>query len=271
MLQPLQDIEGWIFMSRIQETFLNQKPLIGFVTGGDPDLETTEQLLLTMAESDVDMIEVGIPFSDPTAEGPVFQAANERALKAGCTVDGIFEVIAKVRQKVSIPILFVTYANPIYVYGKERFMKRCQDVQVDGILIPDVPFEEKEEFLEVCKEYKVELISIIAPASKERMEKIMKEAKGFFYGISSFKAIAENPEEQKRILEMVSHAKEINAIPCAIDFDIFTPEQAKIVAPLCDGVIVGSAIVKILEEHGKNAVPLVGTFLKEMKQVIESV
>ena len=196
-------------MNRIQEAFQNKKAFIPFITGGDPSLEITERLLYAMEEAGADLIEIGIPFSDPTAEGVVIQKANERALEAGCTTDKLFDTIKRARKKVRVPMVFLTYVNPIYTYGKERFMKRCVECGIDGLIVPDMPFEEKGELAPVCADYGV-----------------------------------------------------------AVGFGISTPQQAKEMAGIADGAIVGSAIVKIIEEYGKDAVPSVAEYVQKMKRAV---
>ena len=172
-------------MSRIQNAFKNGKAFIPFITAGDPDLDTTEKLIYAMEKAGADLIELGVPFSDPTAEGPVIQEANERALANGCTTDKLFDMMEKVRKNTEIPIVYLTYLNPIYAYGKEKFMKKCQECGVDGLIIPDLPYEEKDELSDVCKKYGIDMISLITPTSQERVTMIAKEAEGFVYCVSS--------------------------------------------------------------------------------------
>lgn len=253
-------------MSRIKEAFSDKKAFIAFITGGDPDIEITEALLYEIAEAGADLIEIGIPFSDPTAEGPIIQAANERALRAGCTVDKLFDLIQKVRRKISTPIVFLTYANPVFSYGKEAFMKRCKEAQIDGILMPDVPFEERDEFAEVCRKYDVDFLSMIALTSEERIFKIAKEAQGFLYCVSSLGVTGARVDIPTEIGEKIAQVKQISEIPCAIGFGIATTEQAKKMAKISDGVIVGSAIVKLVEKYGKECIPIVGEYVRQMKQ-----
>lgn len=166
-------------MSRIGNAFKNGKAFIPFVTGGDPSLDVTEQLIYAMTEAGADLIEIGVPFSDPVAEGVVIQDANERALAAGCTTDKLFDLVAKVRKTVEIPIVFLTYVNPIYTYGKEAFLKKCRECGLDGLIVPDLPYEEKGEILPECEKYGVDLISLVAPTSHERVKLIAREAQGF--------------------------------------------------------------------------------------------
>lgn len=258
-------------MSRITEAFQKGKAFIPFVTGGDPDIETTKSLVKAMARAGADLIEIGIPFSDPTAEGPVIQAASERALKAGCTTDRLFDMAEDLRKTETVPLLFMTYINPIFTYGKERFMKRCREAGIDGVIIPDLPYEEKEEIQSQCREYGIELISLIAPTSKERIYKIAKEAEGFIYCVSSLGVTGVRSEIKTDIGEMVNLVREASKIPCAVGFGISTPEQAEKMASLSDGAIVGSAIVKIVEAHGTDSVEYVYQYVKEMKNAVTGI
>lgn len=265
MLQQSQDTEEWKFMSRISKAFEKEKAFIAFITGGDPDIETSYELIKAMAESGADIIEIGIPFSDPIAEGPVIQEASLRALNAGTTTDSLFDMVAKLRKEIDIPLIFMTYINPIYVYGTERFMKKCAEAGIDGVIVPDVPFEEKAELASQCEANGVDLISMIAPTSKERIEMIAREAKGFIYCVSSLGVTGVRSEIKTDIGTMVGHVKAVTDVPCAVGFGIATPEQAKKMAGLSDGAIVGSAIVKLVAEYGKDAVPYVADYVKSMK------
>lgn len=255
-------------MSRIAEAFQNGKAFIPFVSGGDPDLETSEKLLIAMQQSGADMIEIGVPFSDPIAEGPVIQEANERALAAGCTTDKLFDMVVQARKSVTIPLVFLTYINPIYTYGKERFMKRCQEVGIDGIIIPDLPYEEKEELASTCKEYGVDMISLIAPTSHERIKMIAKDASGFIYCVSSLGVTGVRKEIRTDITSMINLVKEVSNVPVAVGFGISTPEQAAKMAAVSDGAIVGSAIVKIIAQYGRDSIEPVSEFVKRMKSAI---
>ena len=255
-------------MSRIKSAFENKKAFIAFVTGGDPDLETTEALIPQMAEAGADLIEIGIPFSDPIAEGIVIQEADVRALKAQTTTDKLFDMVKRVRERVDIPLVFMTYVNPIYTYGTEKFMKRCAECGIDGVIVPDVPFEEHDEVKGACKAQGVELISMIAPTSKERINMIAKEAEGFLYCVSSLGVTGVRSKITTNIKEMVDQVKAVSDIPCAIGFGISTPVQAKEMAAVSDGAIVGSAIVKIIAQHGKNCIEPVCAYVKEMKAAV---
>ena len=256
-------------MSKISEAFKDTKAFIPFITGGDPSLEITEQLLYAMEEAGADIIEIGIPFSDPIAEGPVIQAANERALAAGCTTDRLFETVKKAREKVQVPMVFLTYLNPIFTYGKERFMERCRECGIQGVIVPDMPFEEKGELREVCREYGVEIISLIAPTSHERITAIAKEAEGYIYCVSSLGVTGMRKEISTDIQGMVDKVRQATKVPCAVGFGISTPEQAQKMAAVSDGVIVGSRIVKIVEEYGEKSVPYVREYVENMKKALK--
>ena len=255
-------------MSNIKKAFEHGKAFIAFVTCGDPPLETTEELVLAMEHAGADLIELGIPFSDPTAEGPVIQGANLRALSGGVTTDKIFDMVARLRQKTQIPMVFMTYANVVFSYGTERFIKRAADLGMDGLILPDVPFEEKEEFDTVCQKYGLDLVSLIAPTSHDRIRMIAKEANGFVYCVSSLGVTGVRSEITTDIGAMVNLVKEESDIPCAVGFGISTPEQAARMAEKCDGVIVGSAIVKLCGQYGKDCVPYVAEYVKSMKDAI---
>ena len=226
-------------MSKISEAFKDTKAFIPFITGGDPSLEITQQLLYAMEEAGADIIEIGIPFSDPIAEGPVIQAANERALAAGCTTDRIFETVKKAREKVRVPMVFLTYLNPIFTYGKERFMERCRECGIQGVIVPDMPFEEKGELREVCAKYGIEIISLIAPTSHERITAIAKEAEGYIYCVSSLGVTGMRKEISTDIQGMVDKVRQVTKVPCAVGFGISTPEQAQQMAAVSDGVHSG--------------------------------
>ena len=255
-------------MSKIAQAFARGKAFIPFITCGDPDLETTAAAVRAAVENGADLIELGIPFSDPTAEGPVIQGANLRALQDGVTTDQIFGLVRDLRRDVTIPLVFMTYANVVFSYGAERFFSACRETGIDGLILPDLPFEEKEEFLPVCRRYGVELISLIAPTSKDRIAMIAREADGFLYVVSSLGVTGVRKEITTDIGEMVALAREASDAPCAVGFGISTPEQAKKMAVVSDGVIVGSAIVKLVEKYGKDAVPYVAEFVKSVKDAI---
>ena len=255
-------------MSKIAAAFQNGKAFIPFITCGDPDLETTGKIVREAAANGADLIELGIPFSDPTAEGPVIQSANIRALSGGVTTDKIFEFVRTLRQDVTVPLAFMTYANVVFSYGIERFAQKCAEVGADGIILPDVPYEEKDEFAPVCRQYGVDFISLIAPTSEARIAMIAKEAEGFLYVVSSLGVTGERAEFRTDLASVIQKIRENTQIPCAIGFGISNPEQAQDMAQLADGVIVGSAIVKRIGQQGKDAAPVVGAFVREMKQAI---
>ena len=255
-------------MSNIYKAFENKKAFIPFITGGDPDLNTTKKLLIAMEAAGADLIEIGIPFSDPIAEGPVIQEASQRSLAGGCTTDRLFEMVKEARKTVKIPMVFMTYINPIYTYGKERFMKRCVECQIDGVIVPDLPFEEKSELSGICEQYGIDLISLIEPTSHDRIRMIAKEAKGFVYCVSSLGVTGVRTEITTNVGEMVKMVKEVNDIPAAIGFGISTPEQARNMASVSDGAIVGSAIVKIVEKYGRDCIPEVVKYVTSMKEAV---
>ena len=257
-------------MSRISEAFKNKKAFIPFITCGDPSLEVSEQLVVAMAQAGADPIELGIPFSDPTAEGPVIQAASTRALAGGVTTDKIFQMVRRLRKTVQIPMVFMTYANVVFYYGTERFVKTAADIGMDGLILPDVPYEEKEEFDSVCRVYGLDLISLIAPTSHERISMIAREASGFVYCVSSLGVTGMRSEITTDVGQMVSLVKAEKNIPCAIGFGISNPQQAREMARVSDGVIVGSAIVKLCGEYGQDCVPYVADFVKKMKAAVSS-
>jgi len=271
MWRQLRDIEGWKSMNKIKQAFENKKAFIPFITGGDPNLETTKKLLIAMEEAGADLIEIGIPFSDPVAEGATIQAANERALLAGCTIDKLFDTIKEARKTVSVPMVFLTYVNPIFVYGKVKFMKRCVECGIDGLIVPDLPFEEKQELSAECQEFDVDLISLIAPTSNERITKIAKEATGFLYIVSSLGVTGVRQEIKTDIKAMVKLVKAASDVPCAVGFGISTPEQATKQAQIADGAIVGSAIVKLIEQHGTNSIEVVSDYVREMKGAVQGI
>ena len=255
----------------IAAAFGKGKAFIPFVTCGDPSLDVTEQIVYAMEEAGADLIELGIPFSDPTAEGPVIQAANVRALGGGVTTDKVFDMVVRIRKKTRIPMVFMTYANVVFSYGTERFIKKASEVGMDGLILPDVPFEEKEEFDSVCKAYGIDLISLIAPTSHERIAMIAKEAEGFVYCVSSLGVTGTRSQVTTDIGAMVQLVKAEKQIPCAVGFGISTPQQAAKMAEQSDGAIVGSAIVKLCARYGKDCVPYVKEYVKSMKDAVRNV
>lgn len=252
-------------MSNIKTAFEKGKAFIAFITCGDPDLETTAAAVREAVKNGADLIELGIPFSDPTAEGPVIQAASCRALKGGTTTDKVFELVRDLRKDVNIPLVFMTYANVVFSYGAEDFISKCRELAIDGLILPDLPFEEKEEFLPLCLKYGVDLISLVAPTSENRIAMIAKEAQGFLYIVSSLGVTGTRTEITTDLDSIIRVARENTDIPCAIGFGISTPEQAKRFGSMADGVIVGSAIVKLIEKYGKDSPEYVGSYVREMK------
>ena len=257
-------------MSKIANAFKggNGKAFIPFITCGDPSLEVTEQLVYAMEEAGANLIELGIPFSDPTAEGPVIQAANIRALSGGVTTDKIFAMVEKIRKNTQIPMVFMTYANVVFSYGTERFIKKASELGMDGLILPDIPYEEKDEFDGICKKYDLDLVSMIAPTSHDRISMIAKEANGFIYCVSSLGVTGTRSKITTDIGAMTKLVKAVTDTPCAIGFGISTPEQAKEMAAHADGVIVGSAIVKLCAKYGRDCVPYIKDYVSSMKDAI---
>ena len=251
-------------MSNIAQAFSSGKAFIPFITCGDPDLETTAAAVRAAVDNGADLIELGIPFSDPTAEGPVIQGANIRALRGGIKTDKIFSFVQELRKDVTVPMVFMTYANVVFSYGAERFISTCGEIGIDGLILPDIPFEEKGEFLPICHKYGVDLISLIAPTSDNRIGMIAKEAEGFIYLVSSLGVTGERSEINTDLESIVALIRQNSDIPCAIGFGISTPEQAKKMASICDGAIVGSAIVRLLEQHGKDAPAYIGEYVRKL-------
>lgn len=257
---------------RIVEAFARdeKKAFVPFITCGDPNLETTKELIDVLIEAGSNVIELGIPFSDPTAEGPVIENANMRALSGGVTTDKILNMVGELdgELKEKVALVFMTYANVVFSYGIERFVKRCVEIGVSGIILPDIPYEEKEEFSTVCEAYGVDFISLIAPTSHERISMIAKEAKGFVYCVSSMGVTGVRSSITADIDSMVGLVRQVTDVPVAVGFGISTPEQAKNMAGKCDGVIVGSAIVRIVAEHGTEAPAHVKAYVESLIEVL---
>ena len=253
-------------MSNIKKAFEHGKAFIAFITCGDPDLETTAAAVRAAVANGADLIELGIPFSDPTAEGPVIQGANIRALNGGVTTDKIFDLVRDLRTDVTVPMVFMTYANVVFSYGAETFISTCKEIGIDGLILPDIPYEEKEEFLPLCHQYDVDLISLVAPTSENRISMIAKEAEGFLYIVSSLGVTGTRSEIKTDLKSIVDVVRQNTDGPCAIGFGISTPEQAGKMAAISDGAIVGSAIVKLMEKYGKEAPKYVGEYVNAMKK-----
>ena len=258
-------------MSTVARAFENGKAFIPFITCGDPDLEITEQLIYAMERAGADLIELGIPFSDPTAEGPVIQEANIRSLSAGTTTDKVFDLVQKVRTRSAIPLAFMTYANVIFSYGIEAFAQKAAEVGIDGIILPDVPFEEADEFDVPFAAVGIDRISMIAPTSHERIATIAQKARGFVYCVSSLGVTGVRSNITTDIASMVALVKQQQDIPCAVGFGISTPEQARNMTAQSDGAIVGSAIVKLCAQYGKDCVPYVEEYVRSIKETINQV
>ena len=258
-------------MSKIAEAFNHGKAFIPFLTAGDPNLEKTEEFILEMERSGADLIEIGIPFSDPIAEGIVIQEADIRALASGTTTDKIFDMVAKVRPQVRIPLVFMTYLNPVFHYGYERFFGRCQEAGIDGIIIPDLPFEEKGELDGIAAAHGVDLISMIAPTSEERIQKIAAEAKGFLYVVSSMGVTGVRSEITTDLGAILENIRKATDVPACVGFGISTPEQAAEIASIADGVIVGSAIVRLAEQYGGHAAEHIGAYVRKMKESVAGI
>lgn len=246
----------------------NKKAFICFLTAGDPTADCTVEFILEMERAGADLVEVGIPFSDPTAEGVVIQDANIRALKNGMTTDGAFEIVRRVREKSQIPLAFMTYANPVFHYGYNSFFTRCEELGVDAVIIPDMPYEEKREMEEPASAHNVAVISMIAPTSEDRIQTIASEAGGFIYVVSSMGVTGVRSEIKTDLEAIVESIRKVTAVPCAVGFGISTPEQAKKMAAVSDGAIVGSAIVKLIAQHGEQAGPEIYRYVKSMKDAV---
>ena len=255
-------------MSKIQEAFAKGKAFIPFITCGDPDLDTTNAIVRSMVTNGADLIELGIPFSDPTAEGPVIQGANLRALSGVVTTDQIFDMVRELRKDLSVPMVFMTYANVVFSYDAEKFIGTCAEIGIDGLILPDLPFEEKGEFNDTCKKYGVDLISLIAPTSANRVAMIAKEAQGFIYIVSSLGVTGVRSESKTDIASLAKLVRENSSVPCAVGFGISTPEQAAKMAGISDGAIVGSAIIKLVAKYGNDAAGPVGEYVKSMKDAL---
>ncbi|MCM1539494.1 MAG: tryptophan synthase subunit alpha [bacterium] len=258
-------------MSKIAQAFADGKAFIPFLTAGDPTADKTVEFIMEMVRAGADLIEIGIPFSDPTAEGEVIQNANVRALKAGITTDGVFEIVRQVRQKTQIPIVFLTYLNPVFHYGYDAFLARCKEIGVDGIICPDLPFEEKKELSDVASTYDVDIISLIAPTSEERIQMIAREATGYIYLISSKGVTGVRSQITTDIKKMYQSVREVTDVPCAVGFGISTPEQAADMAAKSDGAIVGSAIVKLIAQYKEAAGAQVYEYVKKMKDALRGI
>ncbi len=269
MLPPSRATEGRIYMSNIKKAFANGKAFIPFITCGYPDIKTSKEVIRTVAESGADLIEIGIPFSDPTAEGPVIQHANLKALEGGITTVKVFEVIRELRNEgVTVPMVFMTYANVVFSFGSEKFISTCRDIGIDGLILPDIPYEERGEFLDICHKYGLDMIPFVAPTSANRIAMIAKHSEGFIYIISSLGVTGVRDEITTDISSIVKIIRENTDTPCAVGFGISTPEQAHEMAELSDGAIVGSALIKVIDAGGEDMLKNVGEFVRKMKEAV---
>ncbi len=257
-------------MIKIKDAFAKGKAFIPFITCGYPDLETTNKIIHAAVENGADLIELGIPFSDPTAEGPTIEGANLAALKGGVTTDKIFDLVRELRRDITVPMVFMTYANVVFSYGSEKFISICKEIGIQGLILPDIPYEEKDEFSDLCHKYDVDLISFIAPTSKDRIAMIAKEAEGFIYVISSLGVTGVRSEIKTDIASITRIIRANTDVPCAVGFGISTPEQCAKMANASDGAIVGSAIIKLIDKYGKDAAAPVGEYVKSMKDSIRN-
>lgn len=258
-------------MNKIKDAFTKGKAFIPFISAGDHGIETTERYIRTMVKAGADMVEIGIPFSDPTAEGPVIQEASTRALSTGVKIHDIFDMVRRLRigdDALTVPLVFMTYLNPIYVFGREKFFTLCEEVGIAGVIVPDMPFEEKGELSSVAKKHGVEVVSLIAPTSENRIEMIAKEAEGFVYCVSSLGVTGMRSEIKTDIKSIVETIRKYTDIPVAVGFGISTPDQAEAMARVSDGAIVGSAIVKIVAEHGDKADEVLFDYVQSMKHAV---
>lgn len=256
----------------IKAAFLkgNGKAFIPFITAGDPDLSTTKKLVFALEAAGADIIELGIPFSDPTAEGPVIQQANLRALNGGVTTDSIMDMVAEVRCELSCPVVFMTYGNIVYHYGIERFCSRAQSAGVDGVILPDTPFEEKDEFAGACAAHDIAYISLIAPTSAERVAMIAAQAEGFVYCVSSLGVTGTRDTITTDIDALVADVRAVTDVPVAVGFGISNPEQAASMAEKSDGAIVGSALVRLVAQHGQDSPAYIGELAGKMSASVHA-
>ncbi len=256
-------------MNKLTEAFNNKKAVIGFMTAGDPTFELSIKNILAIAEGGADIIEIGIPFSDPIAEGPVIQTANVRSLGNGMRTDRIFELVEEVRKTVDTPILLITYLNPVFKYGYEAFFAECARVGIDGIFIPDMPFEERPEIAGFAKQHGVTIIPLIAPAEEARIKAIAESAEGYIYVASAMSEAGLTDESKAELKETIDTTKKYTDLPVAVWFGIHTPKEAKRVAEIADGVIVESAAVELVTKHGAKAAPYIAEFIEQMKVALQ--
>ncbi len=254
----------------IAEVFARGKAFIPFVTCGDPDLERTEALVRALVVGGADMVELGIPFSDPTAEGPVIAAATARALAAGTTTDRVFAMLERLGD-LDVPLAFMTYANVVFSYGAERFISRAAALGIRALILPDVPYEERGEFESVCDAHGVALIRFIAPTSDERIPMICEGAKGFLYVVSSLGVTGVRDGVPQELASLLARIRAVSNVPAAVGFGISTPEQAKAIGSIADGVIIGSAVVKLAHERGAEAPEALQAYAESIKVALETI
>lgn len=254
-------------MSKIREAFTNKKAFVGFLTAGDPSLEKTEEFIITMEKAGASVIEIGVPFSDPIAESPVVQEANVRALSVdgGCTTDMIFDMLARVKDKITTPIVLMSYLNPVYKYGYEAFMAKCAETGVDGLIIPDMPYDERGELLPFAEKYDVDIISLVAPASKSRIRMIAEEAKGYIYVLPSLNAFDARNDIITDISGIVAEIRQVTDVPVILEIGVHYPEGEY--ETIADGFVVENAIVNIIAKHGNEAA---GPIFDYVKKTVES-
>lgn len=260
-------------MNRIDNKFnqlKDKKALITFITAGDPNLETTEKLIIEMEKAGADIIEIGVPFSDPVAEGSIISRASERSLLMGTNLNKIFEMVKRVREKTQIPLLLMLYINSIFKFGKDEFFSLCKKNGIDGVIVPDLPFEERIEIEKEAEKEEIYIINLVAPTSKNRIEKIAKNSKGFLYCVSSLGVTGVRNSFNTNFNEMFDEIKKHSKTKTALGFGISTSEQVKQLKNYADGIIIGSAIVEIIEKYGKNCVLKVVDFIKNIRNSLDN-
>ncbi|MCL2813143.1 MAG: tryptophan synthase subunit alpha [Oscillospiraceae bacterium] len=255
-------------MNKIKQAFLNKKAFIAYLMAGDPNLAASANYILAAQKAGADMIEIGIPFSDPIAEGEAIQSASVRALAAGARLDGVFDMVASIKDKMRVPMVFMTYLNPVFVYGYDRFFAECAKIGICGAIIPDLPFEECGEAKTISVKHGIEIVTLIAPTSQKRIAKIAESAEGFIYLVSSMGVTGIRSEIAADITAVAGEIRKHTDVPIAVGFGISTPEQAKHYSEAADGVIVGSAIVSIIGQYGENAKQALYEYIREMKKVL---
>jgi tryptophan synthase alpha chain len=263
-------------MGRISEKFQmlrskNEKALITYLTAGDPSLAVTKELILSLENAGVDILEIGVPFSDPTADGPVIQAASQRALKAGTNLQGVLDLVADVRKTSSIPIVLFGYYNPIFAYGAKKFAQAAKKAGVDGVLVVDLPPEEAQELRTHTDAAGIDFISLVAPTTPEkRLRQIAATATGFLYYISITGVTGTAAPRIEDIKREVCKIRRITKLPLAVGFGISNSKQAQEIARFADGIVIGSAVVRLIDENKSNPalVKIISDYLCEIKKVL---